>query len=145
LTDHALTAPEPERRRNRRLGAWLVLGVGIALAATQLGPAVPRDQTIVFRLPPAEGRGTTRLDASFTKVGERESHAGVSLTLEAPRPARVRHRLRLPNGDYIVALQLTSGATTGPSAPEKTETSRARRVTLSGDETLIVFEAEGSD
>jgi len=145
VTDGFAPPAEPERRRHRRLGAWLVLLVGVGLAATTLGPAVPRDQVVVFRLPRAAEPGPVRLDASFTQVGEREPQAGVSLTLDGGRPREVRHELRLPNGDYIVALELTSGANAGPSAPKKSETSRARRVTLAGDETLVVFEAEGSD
>jgi hypothetical protein len=99
---------------------------------------------VVFRLP-GGASPATRLDASFTPVGEAEPARGLSIVLTPPNPRELREKVTLPDGDYIVLLELTYGANTGPSAPTKSETSRARRVTLSEGETLVVFEAEGSE
>jgi hypothetical protein len=82
---------------------------------------------------------------SFTKVGEREPAHGVSLRLVPPILRDVRVQVRLPDGEYLVTLSLTYTDITGPSAPEKAETSRPHRVTLTGQETLVVFDAEGSE
>jgi hypothetical protein len=100
---------------------------------------------VVFRLPAHVAQVATHLDASFTRVGEREPARGLSLALRAPGPRNLRERVSLPAGEYIVALELTYGNNAGPSAPTKSETSRARRVRLDGEETLVVFDAEGPE
>lgn len=134
-----------EKRRLRRVGGLVVLVVGILVVSRWLGDSWPRDQVVVFRLPPDLAREATRLDATFTPVGEREPARGLSLALRAPSPRDLREEISLPAGEYIVALQLTYGNNAGPSAPKKSETSRARRVRLNGDETVVVFDAEGSE
>jgi len=105
----------------------------------------PRQHAVVFRLPEKGRTHATRLAASFTPVGEAEAVRGLSVTLAPPSARDIREKVSLPDGDYIVLLELTYGAMTGPSAPTKSETSRARRVSLTADETLVVFEAEGSE
>lgn len=134
------------RQRWRRLGGIGMLLVGGMLASRILKPSWPRDHALIFRLPREAIGAANRLDVSLTPVGEREPSRGLSLALGPQGGTRdVRHVMNLPDGDYIVTLALTYGAMTGPSAPTKSETSRARRVTLSEGETLVVFEAEGSE
>lgn len=137
-----MRAPEDASRR-QRLGALLVLVVGAAIVISSMGGSVPREQPLVFRLPrSAQGR-TSALAAQFTKVGEAEPNAGVSLGLTGSQSRDVRHTVRLPDGDYIVSVELTSDEPAGPSAPTKTETSYSRRVTLNGHETLVVLDSKG--
>lgn len=131
--------------RRRRWGALAVLVVAFAVVFTTVNQSVPRDQMVTVRLPERPDARATLLSMYFTPVGEREPLRGVSVAVDSASPRRIRQRMRLPNGDYIVSLELTWAHRAGPSAPEFTETSHARRVTLSGDETFVTFEAEGSD
>lgn len=132
-----------ERARRRRWGAFLVLAVGLVLAATTLGGAAPTEQPLVFRIPTHPDFTATTLSAQLTRAGEIEPVTGVSLALPSPQPTEVRHAVRVPNGDYIVSVALTWDRRPGPSAPEKTETTRSHRVSLTGHETLVVLDAKG--
>lgn len=134
-----------ESNRLRRWGGLAVLGVGLLIATRWYKGSWPRDHTVVFRLPGGAAPGATRLAVSFTPVGEAEPARGLSIALPQPSPRDVREKISLPDGDYIILLELTYGDNAGPSAPTKSETSRPRRVTLADEETLVVFEAEGSE
>ncbi|MFZ5897383.1 MAG: hypothetical protein ACOY0T_40385 [Myxococcota bacterium] len=142
-----MTSQAGDRNRFRKLGGAVVVVVGVLVVTQWFKGSVPREHVVVFRLPggAASSDGATRLTASFTPVGEAEASHGLSVALANPPPREVREKINLPDGDYIVLLELTYGANSGPSAPTKSETSRARRVTLTADETLVVFEAEGSE
>lgn len=135
-------APEDASRR-RRLGALLVLAVGVAVVATSFGGAAPREQPVVFRLPSATPGRATALAADFTPAGDAEPLAGLTLSIDGAPGREVRQTVRLPDGDYIVSVELTWGDAAGPSAPTKSETTYARRVTLNGHETLVVLDAKG--
>jgi hypothetical protein len=141
----AAPGTDPEKRRLRRIGGIVVLAVGLLAGSRLLGETWPREQVVVFRLPSDLAEVATHLDASFTRVGEREPAHGLSLSLHPGGPRDLRERISLPGGEYIVALELTYGNNAGPSAPKKSETSRARRVRLDGEETLVVFDAEGPE
>jgi hypothetical protein len=134
-----------DRRHLRRLGGTVVLLAGVLLAGSALRKSWPREHTVVFRLPSDLAAVATRLEASFTPIGDREPARALTLALNPPNPRNLRQKVNLPNGEYIVALELTVGDKSGPSAPEKSETSHARRVRLTEQETLVVFDAEGSD
>lgn len=129
--------------RKRRKGALVILAVGFALVLTTLQPDWPKDQPMIFRLPAAHaGRG--RLQASFTKVGATRALQGFSIELDGSARS-VRHQPRLPDGDYLVTIELTSTHSSGREPPVKMETSEVRRVTLAGQETTIVIEGEQSE
>jgi hypothetical protein len=121
----------------------VVLAVGVALVVATLEPDWPRDQKLVFRLPNS-GFTPSRLEASFVPIGAARAIQGFTIALE-PGQREVRHPTRLPDGDYLVTIGLTSTHSSGPNAPVKLETSEVRRVTLSGEETLIVLDGEGSE
>jgi hypothetical protein len=127
------------------LGGLVLLGVGVLFSSRLLNSTWPKEQTVVFRLPRQLAEVATRLDASFTPVGDAAPARGLSLNLNPPGPRDVRQVVNLPDGEYIVALELTFPDKSGPSAPKKSETSRARRVTLTGQETLVVFDVESSE
>jgi hypothetical protein len=129
--------------RKRRLGALVVLAAGAALVLTTLKPDWPRDQTLIIRLPKSDAL-PSRLEASFVPVGAARAVQGFTLALE-PGRREVRHQSRLPDGDYLVTIELTSTHSSGPSAAATLDTSEVRRVTLSGEETLIVLDGESSE
>jgi hypothetical protein len=127
------------------VGGLVVLGVGLLVAHNVLKHSWPQEQTVVFRIPRHLAEVATRLEANFTPLGDTEPIRGLVLTLNPPGKANLRHTLSLPDGEYIISLELTYSDKSGPSAPTKSETSRARRVTLQGQETLVVFDVEGSE
>jgi hypothetical protein len=146
VTDPIAVDDETVRRqRLRRIGGFVLLGLGLLLGSRLLNKTWPREQTVIFRLPRDLAQVATRLDASFTPLGDSEPARGLSLTLNPPGPRDLRQTVNLPEGEYLIALELTYSDKSGPSAPEKSETSRARRVTLTGQETLVVFDVEGSE
>jgi hypothetical protein len=138
-----MSTDENERARGRRWSALLVLVVGALLALTTLNRSVPKEQPLVFRLPQHPEFTATALAAQLTPAGQREPIAGVSIALDSPQPREVRRPLRVPDGDYIVSVELTWNHSSGPSAPVKTETSRTHRVSLTGHETLVVLDSKG--
>src|SRR5690606_25583040 len=91
-----------EPQRLRRLLARASLVGGLTLGAVHLLPAVPREQTLEFRLP-AE---VARLDASWRRAGETEVVGGVTLRPEGPPRRRLRHQVALPNGLYELTVSL---------------------------------------
>jgi hypothetical protein len=133
-----------ERSRHRRYGALVVLAVGAAILLALFEPDFPRDQTLIFRLP-STGATPLELEVAFTPVGAARATQGFSIALTEPKRREIRHEVRLPNGDYLVTIELTSTHYSAPNAPAKLETSVGRRVTLSGQETLIVLDGEGSE
>jgi hypothetical protein len=151
----------PERRR---LIGSLALVVGLVLASLPVLSHVPREQTLVFRL---EDRSVTRLDASFTQAGEPTPLGAVTLRFPDRAPRSVRHQVSLPNGEYVIAVEVESAERPGkelsePASPAEgrrphigraprpdgelssgsqsaRETSFVRRVSLQGGETVIAL------
>ena len=127
----------------RRRYAFLFLVAGAALVAATVSKDYPREQPIVFRL--ADQRAAT-LIASFTKVGEAEASTGFTLTLGERALPDVNHTIRVPNGDYLVHVELRrprqeknaagAGGPEAPAAASLVETSVSRRVSLSGSEVV---------
>jgi hypothetical protein len=115
----------------RRAAARLVLVVGLALALVSLLPQLPREQTLVFRVPESH---VQRLDVSFTPHGEEQASGGFTLSFSGSAPHHVRHQVDLPNGDYELSIELTRD---GNEGRRDQETSFVRRVTLAGGETII--------
>ena len=101
---------EPREAYNwRRHVPRVVLLIGLAVAALELGPTLPHDQTLVFRL--ASGlQPVKRLEATWTRYGADEPTGGVTLRFPDEAPSHVRHRLKVPNGEYVLAIVLDAGA-----------------------------------
>ncbi len=97
-----------------------------------LAPVVPREQEVVFQL---GDHDVKRIAASFTPDGEREASTGVTLSFDCGAPPRVRHKLSLPNGRYVVAVEVERRGDDG----SKTE-SYVRRVDLRGEETIVAVQ-----
>ncbi len=143
------TSAEPRPPRDwRHRAPRLLLLAGLAIAALVVAPAIPRDQTLVFRLD--EGLQPVRmLTATWTRYGQEEPTGGVTLRFPDHAPRHVRHKLRVPNGEYVLSIALERGV------PETTSPGRAnlggehtarieyvRRVDLEGGETLVVLRQE---
>jgi hypothetical protein len=124
----------PTRPWRRRV-ARLLLVAGIALAASQLLGRAPSEQNLEFRLG-AERASVRRIEATWTPAGEREAAGGVTLRFAEGAPARVRHRVSLPNGRYELAVEVTRQE----RGSGERQTTTSRQVTLEGGETLISLE-----
>lgn len=125
-------APHTKRRRL----AGLFLAMGFAAVVATASKDYPREQPIVFRLPDEK---SATLVASFTKVGEADARTGFTLELGDRAFRDVSHTLRLPNGDYIVTIELRRPPSPpGTNGEERgVETSVSRRVSLSGSEVVV--------
>lgn len=134
--------PNPARRR-------LALGflvVGAAVVALTASKDYPREQPIVFRL---ADRHAVSLTASFTRVGEAEARTGFTLSLPDRPFSDVNHTIRVPNGDYMVTVEIRRGGSdgrVGSSGPASSdETSVSRRVSLSGSEVVVPVPARATE
>jgi hypothetical protein len=137
----------------------LFLGLGAVAVVATAEKDYPREQPIVFRL--ADTRAAS-LTASFTKVGEAEARTGFTLAVPDRAFRDVTHKVRVPNGDYIVTVEVRHSPQTRPEAgvragaptltngaPTPTrlaeETSVSRRVSLSGSEVVVSVPARASE
>jgi hypothetical protein len=94
----------------RRRAALIVLALLAFVLFHTISRDLPREQQLVFRFPLGERPPAEELTASFTRVGEREARAGISLSLRELKGHDIRCSVHLPNGDYIVTVELTEGA-----------------------------------
>jgi hypothetical protein len=94
----------------RRRAAVVVLALLAVVLFQTVSRDLPREQTLIFRFPLGERTDATELTASFTRVGEREARAGVTLSLREVTGHDIRCSVHLPNGDYIVTVELTETA-----------------------------------
>jgi hypothetical protein len=155
----------------RRRAALVVLALLAFVLFHTISRDLPREQPIVFRFPLGERTAAEELTASFTRVGEREARAGISLSLREVKGHDIRCSVHLPNGDYIVTVELTEGqsnsankkaseptltpitSASATGAPEpnvghsrnRVETLVVRRVTLEGAESIVPLGARTSE
>jgi len=125
----------------RRRAAALVLLAGVALAMVTASRHARHDTALIFRFDPDLSVGVRQLSASWTPVGELEPAGGVTLNFSSGPGREVRHVLSVPQGDYVISLQIS------PSELENRmrETSLVRRVTLAGTDVVIPLEARGRE
>lgn len=118
----------------RRFVPRAVLLIGLGIAASLLLPSLPKEQVLVFRVGTAAP--LRKLAVSYTLEGEREPRSGATLRYDRSPPASVRHTVSLPDGRWVVKVDVErTGADGGPR-----ETSYERRVNLGGGETTLVLE-----
>lgn len=136
--------PESKATSNRRRFAVAFLAIGAAGVALTLGKDYPRAQPIVFR---TEDSREAVLTASFTRVGEAEARAGFTLSLADSRSRDVTHTVHLPDGDYIVTIELRRAGDGGKPLPGDSteETTVTRRVSLSGSEVVVPVPSRASE
>jgi len=133
-------APGPSQAQAwswRRLLPKLLLAGAIALALTQLLPALPSDQQLEIDVPTGPGV-VHQLELIWSRVGDASHAGGVRLAVPLTSAGTIHHTVRAPDGPYdlrLVVQRRLSGGTL-------TETSHHRRVTLRGGRTRIVLEPE---
>jgi hypothetical protein len=131
------------------------------LVGGQLMRAAPREQTLIFPVG-STFPNASRFAASWKQPGDDEPRGGVSFTFDNPPPLQIRQRAKLPDGDYIVSIDilerpqsLQRDAQRGGEAPPPSEksmqagetagsreglqTNIERRVSLVGGEALIAL------
>lgn len=82
----------------KRFGRLLV-GLGLALLATQWLPSLPRDQRVLYRAPP--GYLIKQLELQYSSGADSETLVSANLHPAVPSSAAA-HALRLPDGVYTV-------------------------------------------
>jgi hypothetical protein len=92
-------------QQHRRALARVVLVVGTLVVARQLWPAVARDTDVELELGPSHA-DVVEVRISYLLEGE-ELH-GVSFRFDNGAPAKVRHRVSLPSGDFELQCVLRS-------------------------------------
>ena len=135
--------------------------LGAVLVGGQLMRAVPREQTLIFPVG-SVFPNATRFAASWKQPGDEEARGGVSLTFDQAPPLQIREHARLPDGDYIVTIDILQAPRQAPreEEPEKAsqqgraqasqtgetsgsreglQTNIERRVSLAGGEALIAL------
>jgi hypothetical protein len=120
--------------------------------------SVPREQTLIFPVG-SVFPNATHFAASWRQPGEPEPRGGVSLTFDQAPPLQVRQHAKLPDGDYIVTIDIlqaplkdsarehgqraapgqTPKASETAGTREGLQTNIERRVSLAGGEALIAL------
>ena len=116
--------------------------------------SAPREQTLIFPVG-SVFPNAIRFAASWKQPGDAEPRGGVSLTFDHAPPLQIREHAKLPNGDYIVTIDILQAARARDRAlanvgdtPQAGETSGSReglqtnierRVSLAGGEALIAL------
>ncbi|HET7541427.1 MAG TPA: hypothetical protein VFK05_16240 [Polyangiaceae bacterium] len=132
--------------------------LGGVLVGGQLMRAMPREQTLIFPVG-SEFPNATHFAASWKQLGDTEPRGGLSITFTQPPPLQIRERAKLPDGDYIVSIDIQQSRSAGVATPhalepvrentpearetagsrEGLQTNIERRVSLSGGEALIAL------
>jgi hypothetical protein len=136
------------------LATRAVVALGAVLVGGQLMRSVPREQTLIFPVGSAFPHAT-RFAASWKQLGDEEPRGSVTLTFADAPPLQIRQQTKLPNGDYIVTIDIQEGDRAGKPASEKAvvgsragetsvgreglQTNIERRVSLAGGEALIAL------
>ncbi|MEP7049692.1 MAG: hypothetical protein ABJB12_05035 [Pseudomonadota bacterium] len=113
----------------------------------------PHDQVLLFPVG-SVFPNAVRFSASWQRAGESEPSGGMTLDFDRPPPLQIRQHASLPNGNYVVTLNILESpqnhdpraieaGTPTPVAREGMQTNLERRVTLAGGETLIALAAGG--
>ena len=123
-----------------------VVVLGAVLIGGQVAGNLPHDQTLIFPVGSVFPHAT-RFAASWKLKGSREALGGVTRSFNAGPPLQIREHARLPDGDYIVTVDILENPETVPSAgAAESSGSRAglqtnfdRRVNLVGGETMVAL------
>lgn len=114
--------------------------LGAVLVGGQLMRSVPREQTLIFPIG-SVFPNATRFAASWKRPGDEEPRGGVSLSFDRAPPLQIRQRTKLPDGDYIVSIDILQAPQAGETSGshEGLQTNIERRVSLGGGEALIAL------
>ena len=106
--------------------ARVLLVLGLAATGLFLFREVPRDVTLVYRVP--EPASTRSLEVDIRRGDATVRHAEFRFPDGAP--PQVRHEMRLSDGDYTLAVRLSAGTT----APREL----VRSIAVSEEGTIVV-------
>jgi len=131
------------------LATRAIVVLGAVLVGGQLMRAAPREQTLIFPVG-SVFPNATRFAASWKQPGDDEPRGGVSLSFDHAPPLQIRQRAKLPNGDYIVTIDIRQADRVGQptqagqaaetaGSREGLQTNIERRVSLDGGEALIAL------
>ena len=114
--------------------------LGAVLVGGQVMGTLPHDQTLIFPVGSAFPNAT-RFVASWKQKGESEPRGGVTLNFNQAPPLQIREHANLPNGDYIVTIDILENAPSTESAGKRggLQTNIERRVNLVGGETMVAL------
>jgi hypothetical protein len=105
---------------------------------------LPHDQVFVFPVG-SVFPNAIHFSASWKRVEDSEPSGGVTFTFDKAPPLQIRSHASLPNGDYVVSLNVLENPQSGESVStgEGVQTNIERRVTLIGGETKVALAAGG--
>lgn len=137
----------------RRLLTRAVVVLGAVFIGGQVMRSLPHEQTLIFPVG-SVFPNATRFVASWRHAGtdHAEPEGGLTLSFTSAPPLQIRQQVKVPNGDYIVAIEIESaerGRAENSRHPETAparaglQTNIERRVTLTGGETTISLAAGG--
>ena len=150
----------------RRIVTRGVVVVGAVWVGGLITRSFPHDQLLVFPVGSAFPNAT-RFSASWKQSGDSEPRGGVTLAFTSPPPLQIRQHADLPNGDYLLSIEVevdsgvagsfqengpnaqnAQNAPTAPNVgaaaiPRGVQTNIERRVTLLGGETIVALAAGG--
>ena len=92
--------------QHRRRISRVVLVLGVVVAVLELYPSFPRDTEVELLLG-EERHQAVELRIAYVQDGEELQ--GVSFGFPAGAPARVRHTVNLPGGEFEVRVELRRG------------------------------------
>ena len=140
----------------RRIVTRAVVVLGAVLVGGQVMRNLPRDQVLIFPVG-SVFPNASHFDASWRQLGDDEPRGGVSRNFGSNGPPlQIREHAKLPDGDYIVTIDIgidvgqsadaanvarTPNAKSSESAGAGAglQTNIERRVSLGGGETMIVL------
>jgi hypothetical protein len=120
------------------MAARALIIVGVALVVGTLAKALPRDNLVRLRLESSLGP-VTRMDLTWTQVGEDGASGGASLRFESKAPKLVEHPVVVQNGDYWLEVVLYRG---GPRPEARSMASYRRRLRFNGGETTVFLSSK---
>jgi hypothetical protein len=138
----------------RRIVTRTIVALGAVWGGGFVVRSFPHDQVLVFPVGSAFPNAT-RFSASWKRADDKEPRGGVTLAFSAPPPLQIRQHADLPNGDYMVSIEVVVPNTSAEKPPENPEsallepgqrgvqTNIERRVTLLGGETMVALAAGG--
>jgi hypothetical protein len=112
----------------RRIVTRAVVVFGALSVGGLITRSFPHDQVLVFPVGSAFPNAT-RFSASWKQAGDGEPRGGVTLAFTTPAPLQIRQHAALPNGDYLVSIEVvvSSGvATDTATGAEKNKPTVAR-------------------
>jgi hypothetical protein len=132
-----------------------VVVFGALWVGGEIARSFPHDQVLVFPVG-SVFPNATRFSASWKSAGDNEPRGGITLAFSTPPPLQIRQHADLPNGDYMVSIEIVVSPVASREKDQESaqitqlepssrgvQTNIERRVTLLGGETMVALAAGG--